>query len=90
MSNGKLRQITWITPTLTNSDHADSESKTGLSRVASLVNAIGESQFWDSTAILIFWDDPGGWYDPEPPAYVDYDGLGMRLPMLIVSYAKQG
>ena len=43
------------------------------------------------TAIFIFWDDYGGWYDPEPPAYVDYDGLGMRVPMLIVSaYAKKG
>ena len=55
------------------------------------MNAIGESKYWDSTAIFIFWDDYGGWYDPEPPAYVDYDGLGMRIPMLIVSpYAKKG
>ncbi len=41
-----------------------------------VVNAIGESKYWKSTAIFIFWDDYGGWYDPEPPAYVDYDGLG--------------
>jgi phospholipase C len=56
-----------------------------------LVNAIGESQYWDSSAIFIFWDDYGGWYDPAKPAYVDYDGLGFRLPLLIISpYAKQG
>jgi phospholipase C len=91
VSNGKLRQISWITPTWVNSDHAGSGSNTGPAWVASLVNAIGQSQYWDSTAIFIFWDDYGGWYDPEPPAYVDYDGLGIRLPMLIVSaYAKQG
>jgi phospholipase C len=91
VANGKLRQITWITPTLTNSDHLGSQSNTGPSWVASLVNAIGQSQFWNSTAIFIFWDDPGGFYDPEPPAYVDYDGLGMRLPLLIISpYAKKG
>jgi phospholipase C len=55
------------------------------------VNAVGKSQYWDSTAIFVFWDDYGGWYDPEPPAYVDYDGLGLRLPMLIISaYAKKG
>jgi phospholipase C len=59
--------------------------------VASLVNAIGESQYWNNTAIFIFWDDYGGWYDPEPPAMLDYDGLGMRIPMLVVSaYAKKG
>ena len=41
--------------------------------------------------MFIFWDDYGGWYDPEAPAYVDYDGLGMRIPMIVVSaYAKPG
>ena len=83
--------MSWVTPTWANSDHAGSGSNTGPSWVTSLVNAIGESQYWDSTAIFIFWDDYGGWYDPEPPAYADYDGLGMRLPMLIISpYAKKG
>ncbi len=90
VSNGNLRQINWVTPTCENSDHAGCNSDTGPSWVASLVNAIGESQYWKNTAIFIFWDDYGGWYDPEPPAYVDYDGLGMRIPMLIVSaYAKK-
>jgi phospholipase C len=91
VSNGKLRQISWITPTCANSDHAGCGSNTGPAWVASLVNAIGQSQYWDSTAIIIFWDDYGGWYDPEPPAYVDYDGLGLRIPMIVVSaYARKG
>ncbi len=91
VAKGKLRSVSWVTPTFTNSDHAGSDSNTGPSWVASLVNAIGESPYWDSTAIFIFWDDYGGWYDPEPPAYADYDGLGLRIPMLIVSpYAKKG
>ena len=91
VSNGKLRQISWVTPTCANSDHAGCGSKTGPQWVASLVNAVGHSQYWNTTAIFIFWDDYGGWYDPEPPAYVDYDGLGMRIPMLIVSpYARKG
>ena len=91
VSNGKLRTVTWITPTWTNSDHAGSGSKTGPSWVTSVVNAIGQSQYWNSTAIFVFWDDYGGWYDSQPPAYVDYDGLGLRLPMIIISpYAKKG
>jgi phospholipase C len=91
VANGKLRSVSWVTPTWGNSDHAGSGSKTGPSWVASLVNAIGESKYWDSTVMFIFWDDYGGWYDPAPPAYKDYDGLGMRLPLLIVSpYAKAG
>ena len=94
IGNGELRAVTWITPTFGNSDHAGSNSATGPSWVTSLVNAVGESKFWDSTAIFIFWDDSGGWFDPEPPAYLessDYDGLGYRLPLLIISpYARKG
>jgi phospholipase C len=94
IGNGDLRTVTWITPTYANSDHGGSGSKTGPSWVTSLVNAIGESPFWNSTAIFIFWDDSGGWFDPEPPAYLPQDNgdsFGMRLPLLIVSpYAKKG
>ncbi len=91
VQNGKLSSVTWITPTNANSDHGGNGSDTGPSWVASLVNAVGKSPFWDSTAIFIFWDDPGGWYDPEAPAYLDNDGLGFRLPLLIISpYAKHG
>jgi phospholipase C len=88
---GNLRDVTWITPTCANSDHPGCDSDTGPSWVASVVNAIGESQFWSSTAVFIFWDDYGGFYDREPPQYVDYDGLGIRVPLLIISpYARKG
>jgi len=91
IGKGKLRTVTWITPTLGNSDHAGSNSSTGPSWVTSLVNSIGESSFWNTTAIFVLWDDSGGWYDPVAPAYLDNDGLGFRLPLLVISpYAKQG
>lgn len=90
VSNGKLRTVSWVTPTWPNSDHAGSGSNTGPSWVASIVNAVGQSKYWKSSAIFIMWDDYGGWYDSEPPAYVDYDGLGLRLPLLVLSaYAKK-
>jgi len=91
VKKGRLRSVSWVTPTCGNSDHAGCGSKNGPSWVASIVNAIGQSKYWDSTAIMIFWDDYGGWYDAQPPAYVDYDGFGIRIPMIVVSaYAKQG
>jgi phospholipase C len=91
VSKGALRDVSWITPTCANSDHAGCGSNTGPSWVTQIVNAIGESKYWSSTVVFVFWDDYGGWYDPQPPAYVDYDGFGIRIPMLIVSaYAKKG
>ncbi|MBV8198059.1 MAG: hypothetical protein JO263_07985 [Candidatus Eremiobacteraeota bacterium] len=91
IGNGNLAAVTWITPTYANSDHGGSGSKTGPSWVTAIVNAIGKSAFWDTSAIFILWDDSGGWFDPVAPPYVDNDGFGFRLPLLIVSpYALQG
>jgi phospholipase C len=91
VSAGKLPVVSWITPTCENSDHAGCGSNTGPAWVASLVNAVGESKYWNSTAIFIMWDEYGGWYDHVKPKMVDYDGLGMRVPLLVISpYAKKG
>jgi len=91
VSQGKLRAVTWITPTCENSDHAGCGSKSGPAWVTSLVNAIGKSKYWNSTAIFIMWDDYGGWYDHVGPKLVDYDGLGFRVPLVVISaYAKKG
>jgi phospholipase C len=55
------------------------------------VNAVGESKFWDSTAVFVQWDDWGGFYDEVAPRLKDYDGLGFRVPLLVISpYAKHG
>jgi phospholipase C len=91
VANGSLAAVTWVTPDYRDSDHSHSGGTGGPSWVASVVNAIGQSQFWNTTAIFILWDDWGGWYDHVPPPYADYDGLGVRVPLIVVSpYAKAG
>jgi phospholipase C len=91
IQHGTLAGMTWVVPSWQNSDHAGSGSLSGPSWVASIVNAVGESAFWKSTAIFIVWDDWGGWYDPVLPVYEDYDGLGYRIGCLMISpYAVKG
>ncbi|MGB8965938.1 MAG: alkaline phosphatase family protein [Candidatus Cybelea sp.] len=91
IGKGKLANVTWITPTWQTSDHPGLSATQGPAWVASVVDAVGKSSFWKSTAIFIIWDDWGGWFDPVKPVYKDYDGLGFRVPLLIVSpYAKEG
>jgi phospholipase C len=88
---GQLAAVTWVVPDLANSDHAGSASATGPDWVASVVNAVGKSPFWDSSAVFVLWDDWGGWYDHVPPPQVDRYGLGIRVPAIVISpYAKQG
>jgi len=89
---GTLADVTWIAPDFPDSDHPDSLSTTGPQWVASIVNAIGKNKtLWDSTAIFVTWDDWGGYYDHVVPPSVDWDGLGIRVPLIVLSpYAKQG
>jgi phospholipase C len=87
---GKLAKFTWITPLCPDSDHLVCGGGLGPSWVTSLVNAVGESKFWNTTAIFVQWDDWGGMYDHVPPPYKDYDSLGFRVPLLVISpYAKR-
>lgn len=86
---GKLANFTWITPICGDSDHVNCAGGHGPSWVAALVDTIGKSKFWNSTAIFIQWDDWGGLYDHVAPPYEDFDGLGFRVPLVILSpYAK--
>lgn len=53
IASGRLSSVTWVTPKLRDSDLSGSRSATGPAWVASVVNAVGESQYWNSTAIFI-------------------------------------
>jgi phospholipase C len=94
IKNCNLANVAWITPTGQNSDHPGGNTGGGPSWVASIVNAIGTSScaYWQNTAILITWDDWGGWYDHVPPPQIGQANgwgasyvYGFRVPLLVVS-----
>jgi phospholipase C len=63
----------------------------GQTYVTGLINAIMNSPDWDSTAIFLSWDDWGGFYDHVQPPVVDANGLGLRVPGIVISpYARAG
>ena len=87
---GNLPPVSWVIPTNKASDHASGNDGSGPSWVASVVNAIGNSQYWKDTAIIIAWDDWGGWFDHVAPPVIhgSYE-WGLRVPLIVVSpYAK--
>jgi phospholipase C len=98
IANNQLAQVSWVIPDGSDSDHAESNDGCGPSWVSAIVNAIGNSAYWSNTAIILTWDDWGGWYDHVPPKVVD-DGVswgsgyvyGFRVPLVVISpYAKAG
>jgi phospholipase C len=89
-----LKAVSWIIPSAQDSDHAATNEGDGPSWVASIVNTIGNSAYWNNTVILVVWDDWGGWYDHvKPPidATYGYYEYGFRVPLLVVSpYTAKG
>jgi len=91
ITNGQLPNVSWVMPDGGASDHPAFNTGLGPSWVASVVNAIGKSQYWSDTAIFVTWDDWGGWYDHVAPTIYDSFEYGFRVPLIVVSpYAKQG
>jgi phospholipase C len=90
IANGQLADVVWVTPTQADSDHPKVNDGSGPSWVSSIVNAVGGSPYWTNTAILILWDDWGGFYDHVSPTIYNSYELGFRVPLIVVSpYAKQ-
>jgi phospholipase C len=99
IKDGQLSTVSWVMPKGQESDHPASNRGLGPSWVASIVNTIGASPYWNDTVIFILWDDWGGWYDHVPPPTVIKNRhtwgsgyvYGFRVPLIIVSpFAKKG
>ena len=87
--NGKLPAVSWLVTGL--SEHPPASACDGENWTVEQINAIMSGPDWPSTAIFITWDDFGGFYDHVPPPPEDTYGLGIRVPLLIISpYAKNG
>ncbi|MGA8535162.1 MAG: alkaline phosphatase family protein, partial [Candidatus Tumulicola sp.] len=88
-TTGGLPAVSWVVPDFADSDHPGTNSDTGPSWVAAIVNAVGQGPSWDSTVVIVLWDDWGGWYDNVPPPQLDFVGLAIRVPCIIISpYTK--
>lgn len=103
-----MARVSWVTPDGIWSDHAGTNGAYGPSWVAAIVNALGNNptcpsgtpgageNYWQDTAIIVTWDDWGGWADNQPPPFAsslpctssncqgDYQ-YGFRVPLVVVS-----
>jgi phospholipase C len=74
-----------------------SDSHISEAMVATFVNAIAQSKYWNDSAIIILWDDSEGYYDHAPPAVFETCpdmhpcGDGPRVPLILISpFARSG
>lgn len=82
--NGTLPAMSWIVTGVAD-EHPPDSTCWGENWTVQQINAIMQGPDWNSTAIFVVWDDFGGQFDHVAPPNVDIFGLGMRVPMLIIS-----
>jgi phospholipase C len=91
IKKGRLAAVSWVNSPALASDHPQLNDGHGPSWVAYVVNAVGKSNYYKNTAVLVTWDDWGGWYDHVVPQEYGFLGLGFRVPLLVVSaWSKHG
>ncbi|MGN6379204.1 MAG: phospholipase C [Gaiellales bacterium] len=90
-ASGRLPAVSWIEPNEANSEHPPALVSNGQAWVTRVVNSAMRGPDWKSTAIFVFWDDWGGFYDHVTPPHSAPYGFGMRIPGIIISpYARRG
>lgn len=97
VENGRLPNVAYLVPQDLHSEHPPLNICIGENWVVGHINALMKSRYWKRLAIIITWDDFGGWYDHvRPPRQYGCDskhpyGLGFRVPAIIISpYARPG
>jgi phospholipase C len=97
---GTLPAVSWIDPAFTNfnplgfpvnDDHPMADIANGQDLVLAVYDALAASPQWNSSLLVIVYDEHGGFYDhvPPPPAADDqpemFGSYGVRVPAIIVS-----
>jgi acid phosphatase len=92
IASGNLPYVSFIKPLGPNNEHPGyADLVTGQQHVADLVNALRNSPYWGSTAIVITYDENGGRWDHVAPPELDIWGTGTRVPGIVISpFSKHG
>jgi phospholipase C len=90
---GLLPQVSWLISSFAHQkdEHPPADVSVGMGLQQELITGVRESPIWDSSAYLLTYDEHGGYFDHVAPPQVDAYGMGVRVPLWVVSpYAKVG
>lgn len=92
IESGTLPAVSFYKPVGEDNEHPGYASiAAGDARVADVLRRLTESPLFGSTAIIVTYDENGGFWDHVPPPKIDRWGPGARVPAIIISpFAKRG
>jgi phospholipase C len=92
LRTGHLPSVCFLKATGGRDEHpAISAPRWGEEWVLGLLKALGESRLWEKSAVVITYDEGGGFWDHVAPPNPDAYGCGTRVPALLISpWARRG
>ncbi|MBM4207256.1 MAG: acid phosphatase [Gammaproteobacteria bacterium] len=92
IENNALPQVSFYKPSGQLNEHPGyTDVLSGDKHIAQILTKIKASKLWPHTAVIITYDENGGFWDHVPPPKGDRWGPGTRIPAIIVSpLAKRG
>jgi phospholipase C len=89
---GTLPDVSFVKPIGENNEHPGyTDVITGENHTLDLINAVKNGPNWKDTAIIVTYDEHGGFWDHVAPPAGDQWGPGSRVPAIVISpYAKKG
>ena len=90
--SGNLPAVSFVKPAGTDNEHPNYTNVIkGEEHVLQLIKAVTTGQNWADTAIVVTYDENGGFWDHVAPPAGDAWGPGTRVPTFVISpYAKKG
>lgn len=92
VSHGTLERVVFYKPVGDENQHPGyADVASGDAKAGKLIEAIRTSPLWKDTAIVVTYDENGGFWDHAAPPKADRWGPGTRIPAIVISpYAKRG
>ena len=88
---GTLPQVSFLITEALISEHPPADIQSGQHSMSEVIQALMSSSSWTNSALFLTYDEGGGFFDHVAPPQFDAYGLGIRVPMLVISpYAKRG
>jgi phospholipase C len=93
LRDGRLPQVSWIIPSFSMGfdEHPPADVSVGMGFQREMIDALRRSSAWHHAAYLLTYDEHGGFFDHVPPPQLDAYGLGIRVPLWVISpFARRG
>ena len=89
---GTLPAVSFVKPVGVDNEHPNyTDVLTGEAHTEDLINAVRGGPNWPDTAIIVTYDEFGGFWDHVTPPHGDAWGPGTRIPTIVISpFAKRG